>query len=247
VGPISTIGKWTEQRLRIQLDDLTAAELGEAVRAFDARYADMERVLWHLSLHSRDTLLEYGEPHVLEALIWTIRSWWGVQGARHETRSAMAQALLHMDWSPDLFEPLNTPAPGAEDYAVDLVAELVERCLERGVARREYSLASKVLHWLLPWRIPVYDSFVRLSVGVPEAWADREAYNRVTYRVLTAARNISAVDPAWIGSIEPRSTLRAFDKCFWWFGGGNAATAAEVKDPWRVVDDLGLKRPNPMC
>ena len=125
--------------------------------------------------------------------------------------------------------------------------DAVERCLERGVARREYSLASKVLHWLLPWRIPVYDSFVRLSVGVPEAWADREAYNRVTYRVLTTARNISAVDPAWMGSIEPRSTLRAFDKCFWWFGGGNAATAAEVKDPWRVVDDLGLKRPNPMC
>jgi hypothetical protein len=31
-----------------------------------------------------------------------------------------------------------------------------------GVPRREYSLASKVLHWLMPWQVPVYDSFVRV-------------------------------------------------------------------------------------
>lgn len=35
------------------------------------------------------------------------------------------------------------------------------------VSRREFSLASKVLHWLMPWRIPVYDSFVRGMLGVP--------------------------------------------------------------------------------
>jgi hypothetical protein len=228
--------------MKVRLDDLTADELGEAVRTFDARYAEMERVLWCLSIYARQTLLDYDDTRVVEALIWTIKSWWGVQGVRHETRTAMAQQIMHMDWSPHIFEPLPTPPGGAEDYAVNMVTELVERCLEQGVPRREYSLASKVLHWLLPWRIPVYDSYVRLRVGVPEAWGDREAYARITNRLFKAARNMGATYPAWIGSIEPRTALRAFDKCFWWLGGGNAATAAEIKDPWRVVDDLGLER-----
>jgi len=147
-----------------------------------------------------------------------------------------------MEWSADLFEPVDTPPPGGEENAVNLVATLVEQSIAMGVPRREYSLASKVLHWLLPWRIPVYDSFVRSSLGVPAAWDHPEAYARVTRDLFGAARNVTAANPAWIGSLEPRAPLRAFDKCFWWFGGGNAATAVEVKDPWRIVDELGLAR-----
>jgi hypothetical protein len=90
----------------------------------------------------------------------------------------------------------------------------------------------------MPWRIPVYDSFVRLSIGVPEAWDHPAAYARVARELFQAARNVTA--PSWMGVLEPRAPLRAFDKCFWWFGGGNAATAVEVRNPWRIVDELGL-------
>lgn len=225
------------------LDAVSEQELAEALRAFDARYGEMERVLWCLATHSRAALLDGdGQAPVLEALIWTIKSWWGVQGVRRETKSAMASALVTMDWSPGLFEPLDSPPAGSEEYAVDLVATLVRESIAFGVQRREFSLASKVLHWLLPWRIPVYDSFVRSSVGVPGSWDHAEAYALIAKELFAAARQRTAANPAWMGSFEPRSPLRAFDKWFWWVGGGNLNIAVQVRNPWRVVDELGLDR-----
>jgi len=93
---------------------MITSSLAEAVRTFNTRYGEMERVLWCLSTHSRAALLDDDEAPVLEALIWTIKSWWGVQGVRRETKSAMARALVTLEWSPDLFEPVDTPPPGAE-------------------------------------------------------------------------------------------------------------------------------------
>ena len=206
------------------------------------RHHKTETVLWCLSTHSQAALLDHHEAPVLEALIWTIKSWWGVQGVRHETKSAMAKALITLEWSPDLFEPVDTPPPDAEEYAINRVATLVQRSKARGVRRREYSLASKVLHWLQPWQIPVYDSFVRKSLGIPAAWDLPKAYAHIADEVFQAARNVTAANPAWIGSLEPRSPLRAFDKYLWWFGGGNSTGAAEVRNPWHVLDELRLAR-----
>ena len=227
--------------MRQPLDGVSEQELADALRAFDARYGEMERVLWRLAGHSRAALLDgHGDAPILEALIWTIKSWWGVQGVRRETKSAMASALATMDWSPGLFEPIDSPPTGSEDHAVELVATLVRGTMALGVERREFSLASKVLHWLLPWRVPVYDSFVRESVGVPGSWDHPEAYALIAKELFEAARQRSAADSAWMGSFEPRSPLRAFDKWFWWAGGGNVNTAVQVRDPWRVVYELGL-------
>lgn len=207
--------------MRQPLEAVSEQELAEALQAFDRRYGEMEKVLWCLATHSRAALLDGdGEAPVIEALIWTIKSWWRVQGVRRETKSAMASALATMDWSPELFEPLDSPPPGSEESAVDLVATLVRESIAFGVQRREFSLASKVLHWLLPWRIPVYDSFVRSSVGVPGSWDHPEAYALIAKELFSAARQRSAANPAWMGSFEPRSPLRAFDKWFWWVGGG---------------------------
>lgn len=178
--------------MRVRLNELSDHELAEAVGEFNTRYGEMERVLWCLSTHSRAALLDHDEAPVLEALVWTIKSWWGVRGVRRETKSAMARALVTMEWSPDLFEPVDTPPPGGEEYAVKLVATLVRQSIAMGAQRREYSLASKVLHWLLPWRVPVYDSFVRLSLGVPEAWDHPEAYARIARDLFRAARNVTA-------------------------------------------------------
>ncbi len=89
-----------------------------------------------------------------------------VGSARHPIgdKTQMASALPQtLNWSPDLFRPTSGSDPGAEEYAYECVSELVGRSMSMGSPRREYSLASKVLHWLLPWRVPVYDNFVRGS------------------------------------------------------------------------------------
>lgn len=102
----------------MKLNELSEHELAEAVREFNARYGEMERVLWCLSAHSRAALLDHdNEAPAVEALIWTIKSWWGVQGVRRETKSAMARALVTLEWTPELFGPVDMPPAGAEEYA----------------------------------------------------------------------------------------------------------------------------------
>jgi hypothetical protein len=102
--------------MRVRLNELSDHELAEAVNTFNTRYGEMEKVLWCLATHSRVALLNHDEAPVLEALIWTIKSWWGVQGVRSETKSAMTGALLTLDWSPDLFAPIDTPPTAIEDH-----------------------------------------------------------------------------------------------------------------------------------
>ncbi len=222
-------------------------ELAEAVRKFDALFGDMERVLWCLSTNSRTALLQGdGDSPILNQLVWKLRSWWSVQGASRETGTAMARALGALEWSPELFEPVNVPHAGGEEEAVQRVAELVERAREFGAPRREYSLASKTLHLLLPWRIPVYDSFVRTKLGIAEPDDPKQAYSRVVHEVFRIARSVATVNPAWMGEVDPRSLFRALDKYHWWAGGGDGAASPQVKDPWRVIDELGLERPCPL-
>jgi hypothetical protein len=93
--------------MEVRLNGQSDHELAEAASAFNARYGEMETVLWYLSTHSRVALLNHEEAPVVGEPIWKIKSWWGVQGVRHETKSAMARALVTLEWSPDLFEPLN--------------------------------------------------------------------------------------------------------------------------------------------
>ena len=166
-----------------------------------------------------------------------------MQGVRSETKVQLATALAQsLAWSPDLFEPVIEYGPEAAGYACDRVAELVSCSMSLGVPRREFSLASKVLHWLMPWRIPVYDSFVRGMLGVPVSWDHPQAYRKVATEVFVLARSM-AEGSAWIGSLEPASPLRALDKLTWWLGGGGTGAAAEVHDPWRIPRQLGLKCP----
>lgn len=224
----------------MKLADFTDAERAAAVAAFDARFGEMERVLWCLSVNSRPGLLAGESSPVLEALVWTVKSWWGVQGIRSETKAQMATALAEsVTWSPDLFGPLPDYRPGRPAFACECVAAVVGRSTALGAPRREYSLASKVLHWLMPWQVPVYDSFVRATLGVPASWDHPEAYREVTSKVFAMAQAMTG-DCAWTGSLEPASPLRAVDKLTWWLGGGSTGTAAEVRDPWKVTRELAL-------
>jgi hypothetical protein len=228
----------------VKLTEYTSAELEAAVATFDARCGEMEQVLWCLSVNARPGLLVGESSAVLEALVWTVKGWWGVQGVRSETKGQLARALAEsIPWSPSLFGPVPDYGPDRARFACDRVTEVVRRSLSLGVPRREYSLASKVLHWLMPWRVPVYDSFVRATLGVPASWDHPEAYRKVTADIFAMAQTMTG-DPAWIGSLEPASPLRALDKLTWWLGGGSTGAAAEVRDPWQVTRKLGLRPPD---
>ena len=111
---------------------------------------------------------------------------------------------------------------------------MLAHSLQLGVPRREYSLASKVLHWLIPWHVPAYDSFVRGMVGVPVSWDHLQAYRKVAVEIFALADTMTG-DSAWIGSLQPRSPLRALDKLTWWLAGGSTGAAAQVRDPWQVA------------
>ena len=75
-------------RIRSLLGTLSEAERAAAIQAFDARYGEMERALWCLSKHCREPLIENRPAPVLGELVWTVKSWWGVQGVRSETNGA---------------------------------------------------------------------------------------------------------------------------------------------------------------
>jgi hypothetical protein len=169
-----------------------------------------------------------------------VKSWWGVQGVHSQTKGQMAEALLRLDWSAATFDDQADVPKLPRSYASNLVEALVAGSQALGAPRREFSLASKVLHWLLPWRVPVYDAFVCRALRVPTSWDAADSYRRVVSEIYSAIPDVAAADRTWMGSVEPRSPLRAIDKWLWWVGGGNAEHAVVVKDPWRTVRRLGL-------
>jgi hypothetical protein len=224
----------------MNLSNLSLAQVTQAVQAYNSVFGDMDRALWCLSLHCRPALLQGRSSPVVEALVWTVKSWWGVQGVRSATKSHMAQALAQLGWTPEMFEPAWNPARTPEALASGLVATLVDNTKQLGTPRREYSLASKALHWLLPWRVPVYDSFVRQSLGIPTTWDHPEAYRAIAHQVFGITRKLDGDNSAWLADVAPRSPLRGLDKVLWWLGGGNQGNAMVVRDPWQVVRQLGL-------
>ena len=231
----------------MSIGDFPEFERAEAVRAFNTRFGEMERALWCLSVNARASLLAGASSPALEELVWTIRGWWGAAGVRKEMKTLMAGELAKsMTWTPELFEPQPDHGPQVAAFACERVDELVGRCKMAGVNRREYRLASTVLHWLMPWRVPVYDSFVRSFLDVPRSWDHGRAYRKITTEIFEATRK-AAGESGWMGALPPRSPLRAFDKVMWSKGGGQTSDAVIIRDPWKIVHRLGLKCPCPRC
>jgi len=219
--------------------DLPDAAKTIAVQDFDNCFGQMEQALWCLSKHCRESLLSNQSSECLETLIWTIKDWWGVQGVVTESKVQIAKSIAKLEWTSSLFQPRQDIVD--ESFACAWVAEVLARSKELGVPRQELSLTSKVLHWLLPWHIPVYDAFVRSSLGIPSSLKPLEAYRKVSTELMHAARQIDVSKAAWLGDNDPRSPLRGLDKCLWWIGGGKDGNAKIIKNPWRVAHQLGLR------
>jgi hypothetical protein len=231
----------------MSIGDFPEFERAEAVRAFNARFGEMERALWCLSVHARASLLARESSPVLEEFVWTIRNWSSLLGVRKEMKTLMPSVLAKsMTWTPELFEPQSDFGRRAAAYACERVDELVSRCKAPGVNRREYCLASKVLHWLMPWRVPNYDTFVRGFFGIPRWWDHPQVYSKITTEIFDTACK-AAGESGWMGTLPPRSPLRGFDKVMWSKGGGQANGAVVVQDPWAAVHRLRLRCPCPRC
>ena len=220
---------------------LTVTNVYQAVEEFNSIYAEMERALWSLSKAAARDIIERKESSVVEEFVWTIKSWWGIQGVRKEMKNIAAAALLELRWDHRLVEPSSDLDSNGESFAVERVATFVEKMREQGAPRREWSLASKVLHWLMPWQIPVYDSFVKQALGISLNTEPKEAYISIVRAEYKAAKSLLQQDRVWLGEVEPRSAFRALDKYLWWLGGGSAGRAVVVNDPWKVVRSLGLR------
>jgi hypothetical protein len=198
----------------------------------------MDEALWCVSQSVRDSLVRGLVCEGLEVLVWAVKSWWGVQGVAAKTKLIAARALATMDWTHAMFgeEQIDDPIR----FALDRVSMLVDRMKDLGVNRTEFSLAAKSLHWLMPWRIPVYDSFVRKSLGIPGESNPQSAYWEIARWQFEVAGRLMDVDTDWLGIVNPRSPLRALDKYLWWKGGGHTGDAVRVRDPWSICRRLGL-------
>ena len=128
---------------------VNVTEATEAVRLFNLRYGDMEKAAWCLSRASRSELLGKTVGPVLPELVWTVKKWMKVQYVSPSVKMIAPLALVEFDWTPDLFDDTSFER-ATEDFAKDRVAKLVKRMVELGVPLAEISLASKILHWIVP-------------------------------------------------------------------------------------------------
>ena len=222
------------------LERVTINDVKKCVEAFNSRYSEMERALWCLSRSAAKDIMKNKHSPTIEKSIWIIKSWWGIPEVRKETKSMAAQALLDLRLNDSLLTTKSSLDPKGEKTAVDLVSDFVSRMIKFGVSRREWSLASKVLHWLMPWRVPVYDSFVKKSLQISVDAEPESAYLKIVRTEYAVSQRLLDSGDDWLGDVEPKSPFRALDKYLWWSGGGYVNTAVVVKDPWRVIRLLGL-------
>lgn len=218
----------------------TTEKVATAVDAFNRRFGRMDTVVWTISKATQSRLLSNSSTQLTAEFVWLIRSWMGVQGSSLAVKSFAAHVLHNMKWRTSDFEPFNDYSAETMSMSVQLVDRFAASMKRAGAPRYEFSLASKVLHWLCPWRVPVYDSYVRMVVGVPTSAPPADAYQKIVRWEYETAATLIAEDSSWLGKLEPRSPLHAIDKFLWWTGGGDQGNAVVVKNPERVLEKLGL-------
>jgi hypothetical protein len=217
---------------------VNAVDVVQVVQAFDRKFREMECVLWRLSRECRAELLGDGSSLYLEELVCLVADWMAIQGYHPLIKSIGARALKSLPWTAGSFDPTSEYSVDGERAAREQVRRLVERMMDEGAGRREYSLASKVLHWLTPWRVPVYDKFMRVAIGI--TGEGESAYYEVVGWEYSVLRRLLRESTDWIGDAVPLSPLRALDKYLWWKGGGSSSRAKIVNDPWAAVRHIGL-------
>ncbi len=134
---------------------ITPEQVRRAVSEYNELYEADERELYKTSRRAlADLLLGIPSDSVLHFTREVNR--WGRTRTSREVWSYAKVALASLPW--DETRDLRTQlCVERADSVVDLCEQLVNGTCERGGRRREYSYASKMLHWLWPDQVPVND------------------------------------------------------------------------------------------
>src|SRR2546422_1525223 len=203
------------------------AEVRKAVDAYndERNCGEEDERCWEKTAQARELIFgsnhSPGAPKELSAYAETIRLWGSIQGVARDDYPRAAAVL----WG----NAVRHRVQGLKDRniltarlseVVGLEEAVVDGMASAGIRRRHYSWSSKMLHFLLPATMPVYDSIVREYLGTAEGV---DAYRAIATRAQACVRALAPYEAEVVGHLEPRTLLRAIDKFYWWEGRRSAA------------------------
>ena len=179
-------------------------KVAEAVRDYNQKCYEADMKLWECRRELSNASAE--------GFVWAVRNWGQIQGTPGSTKAQMARALLRME--------LALPGDTSEAFdiqtaqlAVRRVKELMDLSQECGIETRQFSWSSKILHWIFPGQIPIYDSKVRGLLGITVIKGKEEhAYGRIVEWEYKAAQALLPFRNDVVGEVQLTTLLRAIDK-----------------------------------
>ena len=192
-----------------------ADEVRERVRCFNDVFFK-EEIAQAGATQAGWKALRLGDAVGVKAFVWQTRVWGRVQYGSQDSAGKLAARLLKLrERLEQLVKETRTGRVRGEVF--DLWKEVYDLKAEGG--RREASWAAKVLHWLLPEVACVVDLNVAVALDLEKAWTDsryEDVYKQVLEQVYQCADGLEG--DSWLGDVEPRTALRAFDKYLWMVG-----------------------------
>ena len=147
----------------------------------------------------------------LQDWIWAVKKWGSIQVVWHSDKVYMAQALRTIRFPEDHSKWTTSQKA---DWAFTAVCGLSRAGKEAGVHYYHLSWASKILHWMLPELVPVYDALIRAYLGYGSR-AGEQVYRGVVDWEHELASRLTEHRGEIVGDVEPTALLRAIDKFLW--------------------------------
>jgi hypothetical protein len=188
-------------------------EVAQAVREYNSKYGKEDASLWVAVVGAAGCLSQPSYNSRLEGFVWDVKKWGRIQGVSLSDRPAAAKALWALR---NQIQALKGRSfRDVEPQAVVALLEKLVRAMQRErIRREEFSWGSKILHWLLPGSVPVYDSVVRDGFCLQTTGI--HAYSFIVKWEYDCAARLEPHREKLFGHIEPRTLLRCIDKYLWW-------------------------------
>lgn len=193
-------------------------EVKAAVEEYDSRpkWGGADEQLFRKATQARELLREPEfQRERLGDFIWDVWRWGKIRGVSGPGRddATLAQAV----WAVRV--EINEIQPPHRDFSKEGIrrtVHLVEKVVkdsEPGLESAQWSWSSKILHWLAPHQVPIYDRLVRDTLA--SGRTGREAYEAIVSREFEWARSFTRSQGKAVGKSEPATLLRALDKYLW--------------------------------
>lgn len=170
-------------------------------------------------LTSRSTLPDFNEFATLQNYVVEIAKWGSIY--RWLSQADIQGCVLAL-W--DVRQQLLSIAPKyytehlVNSQSLSLFTSLSERMRSNGVSKSHWSLASKLLHWLLPTVMPVYDSIVLVQLNINSSGPT--AYRSIIEWEYECAKTLEPYRIEILCGIKDMTLLAAIDN-FLWLSGKN--------------------------